>query len=326
RVLHGNYEGIASHPVTILQGIRNHITDQTHLMYSKGCPLVDATEPNVNDPLFQEAIGLTRQAEVAIFVGGLSPAVEGEQMDVQYPGFRGGDRTSLELPACQQALLRAMYETGTPVILVLTSGSAIAVNWEDQHLPAIIQAWYPGQQGGNAVADVIFGDYNPAGRLPVTFYRSLDQIGDFNDYRMTSKTYRYFKGRPLYPFGHGLSYSTFDYHGLRLNKTTLGADEELVVTCTITNTSKTDGQEVVQLYVRQLQPRSGAPIKQLRGFERIAIRAGRSRQVRFRLRPSEDMSHYDPNAGRFLVEPGQFEIQIGASSQDIRLCSVVTVR
>jgi len=327
RVLHGNYEGRASHPVTILAGITNHVGPYTQVLYSKGCPLVEQTnETNERSALFQEAVELTAKAEVAIFVGGLSPAVEGEEMYVPYPGFRGGDRTSLDLPACQQALIKAMYKTGTPVVLVLTSGGGIAVNWEDRHLPAIIQAWYPGQQGGNAVADVIFGDYNPAGRLPITFYRSLDQVGDFNDYRMTQKTYRYLKDKPLYPFGHGLSYSSFAYSGLRFNKTSVRPDEQLLVTFTVANTSSRDGQEVPQLYVRRVWPTLPGPIKQLRGFERISIKAGQAKTITIRLVPRKDMAHYDQNKGGFVVEPGQFEIQVGGSSQDIRLKGLIAVR
>ena len=176
------------------------------------------------------------------------------------------------------------------------------------------------------MADVLFGDYNPAGRLPVTFYRAVDQIGDFNDYRMEGKTYRYFRGEHLYPFGHGLSFTTFEYTGLKVNRSKIGPKGTVEVSFRITNTGDRDGEEVVQLYVRDLESSLPMPVRQLRGFERIALKKGQGRQVRMVLHAAEDLSHYDVSKKAFVMEPGPFEIQIGTSSQDIRLTQVVTVR
>jgi beta-glucosidase len=274
--------------------------------------------PDAKDS-FEEALDAARAADVVVFVGGLTADVEGEEMPVSFPGFRGGDRTDIELPAVQARMLEALHATGKPVVLVLTSGSALAVNWAERHLPAILLAWYPGQQGGNAVADVLFGRTNPAGRLPVTFYESADQLPAFDDYRMTGRTYRYFEGEPLYPFGYGLSYTRFAYSKLKLSRDHLTAGERLEVSLEVTNAGDRDGDEVVQLYVRDVESSRPMPRKQLRGFHRISLKAGESRQVTFALSPERDFAYYDEGKKAFVVEPGEVEIQLGASSQDIRL-------
>jgi beta-glucosidase len=274
---------------------------------------------------FDTAVEYTRQADVAIFVGGLSSALEGEEMYTPYPGFRGGDRTDIKLPESQEKLLKAMHATGKPVILVLLTGSAVAVNWEQENLPAIVCGWYPGQHG-DAVADVLFGNYNPAGRLPVTFYKSVEQLPAFEDYSMQGKTYRYFKGEPLYPFGYGLSYTTFEYAGLKINKKQAKADDTIEVSFKVTNTGRIDGDEVPQLYIRDVESKLPMPIKQLKGFERIALKAGESKIVTMKLTPNQDMCYYDVKKSNYAVEPGDFEIQVGASSQDIRLKGTVTVK
>jgi beta-glucosidase len=332
RVLHGNYEGRASHPVTVLEGIKARVQPGTEVLYSPGCELVEGyraspdSPPAASEELFAQALDLARKADLTIFVGGLSPTVEGEEMFVPYPGFKGGDRTDLNLPETQHRLLKALHETGKPVVLVLMSGSALAVTWEAEALPAILQAWYPGQQGGNAIADVLFGDVNPAGRLPVTFYRSVDQVGDFNDYRMEGKTYRYFRGQPLYPFGYGLSYTRFEYTDLKISRRRMGPQDSVAVTFKVTNTGSRDGEEVVQLYVRDEASAVPVPVKQLRGFQRIALRKGQARQVRMAISAVQDLSHYDEQAKAFTVEAGGFEIQVGSSSQDIRLRDRIIVR
>ena len=206
-------------------------------------------------------------------------------MKVSYPGFAGGDRTDIELPAVQKKMLEALHATGKPVVLVLTTGSALGVSWAQENLPAIVLAWYPGQQGGNAVADVLFGDTNPAGRLPVTFYESVSQLPPFADYAMEGRTYRYFRGEPLYPFGHGLSYTRFEYSGLRLSRTRLGPLDRLEVSLDVKNAGARDGDEVVQLYARDVETRKGAPIRQLRGFERIRLEGRRGAARRLHARP-----------------------------------------
>ncbi|MBN1796700.1 MAG: glycoside hydrolase family 3 C-terminal domain-containing protein, partial [Sedimentisphaerales bacterium] len=278
--------------------------------------------------MFDKAVEYTRQADVAIFVGGLNPEIEGEEMGVQLDGFRGGDRTKIELPESQQKLLKAIYETGTPVVFVITGGGGIAVNWADENLPAILMAWYPGQRGGNAVADVLFGDYNPAGRLPVTFYKSTEELGDFRDYNMSAgkgKTYRYYKGEPLYPFGHGLSYSKFEYSDIKLSRKKIEADGSLTVSCKVKNTCSYDGEEVVQLYLRDVESSLPMPVKQLRGFERVELKKGQTKEVTFNLNAAEDMRYYDAKLRKYDVEPGEYEIQIGASSSDIRLKDIVEI-
>ncbi len=246
-------------------------------------------------------------------------------MRVPYPGFAGGDRTDLALPASQQKLLEAIHATGKPVVLVLMTGSALAITWADHNVPVILFAWYPGQQGGNAIADALFGDVNPGGRLPVTFYKSVDQLPPFADYAMEGRTYRYFRGEALYAFGYGRSYTRFEYSGLRLDKQRLKAGESLEVTATVKNAGERDGDEVVQLYVRDPESRLKMPIRALRGFERVSLKRGEAREVRFWLSPARDFAYYDADKKTYAVEPGEFEVELGASSQDIRLTSRVRV-
>ncbi|KAF1688654.1 glycoside hydrolase family 3 protein [Pseudoxanthomonas taiwanensis] len=276
-------------------------------------------------PPFEAALEAARQAEVVVFVGGLTGDVEGEEMRVDYPGFSGGDRTDIRLPAPQQRLLEALHATGKPVVLVLTAGSALGIDWAQQHLPAILMAWYPGQRGGNAVADVLFGDYNPAGRLPVTFYSAEEKLPAFDDYRMEGRTYRYFDGRPLYPFGHGLSYTRFGYSGLALGQARVGVDEPLRVAVTVRNEGTRAGEEVVQLYLAPTRPGQLRARRELRGFQRVHLAPGEARELVFELRPVRDLRRYDEAAGGWTVAPGEYEVQVGASSADIRVRGRFTV-
>ena len=271
------------------------------------------------------AVEITKMSDVAIVFAGISANLEGEEMSVSVPGFKGGDRTDLNLPEEQVRLLKLLQATGTPIVLVLTSGSALAINWENENIPAILQAWYPGEEGGNAVADVIFGDYNPAGRLPITFYTSIKDVPPFESYAMMGRTYRFFSGTPLFPFGYGLSYSTFEYSGLSLSKKSLGVADSLEVSVHVKNTGRMDGDEVVQLYVRNLATEQPQPLKSLKGFSRIAITKGESREVRIPLK-GEDLRYFDDSKNGFVVAPGRYEIQIGASSQDIRAKAELEVR
>lgn len=280
--------------------------------------------PGAKTP-YEEAMAAAQAAEVIVFVGGLTGDVEGEEMKVSYPGFAGGDRTDLRLPAPQQKLLEALQKTGKPVVLVLTTGSALAVDWAQEKLPAILLAWYPGQRGGNAVADVLFGDVNPAGRLPVTFYKADEKLPPFEDYAMKGRTYRYFEGKPLYPFGHGLSYTRFQYSGLKLDKRKVNAEGEVTVSVQIKNTGKRAGDEVVQLYVHPLDPQRERARQELRGVERITLQPGEKRRVTFTLKPARDFTHYDDEKNRYAVDAGRYEIQIGASSQDLRQRQILTV-
>jgi len=224
---------------------------------------------------------------------------------VNVEGFRGGDRTDIGLPKPQEALLKAVVATGKPVVVVLLSGSALAVNWANDHAAAILEAWYPGGEGGTAIADVLFGDYNPAGRLPVTFYKSVDQLPPFTDYSMEGRTYRYFKGEPLYPFGYGLSYTTFAYNNLRLDKS-VKAGEPVKVTVDVTNTGEREGEEVVQLYLTDVAASAPVPIRTLVGFDRISLRPGEKRTVTFTITPRQ-MSLIDAG-GKRVIEPGEFVV------------------
>jgi beta-glucosidase len=276
-------------------------------------------------PPFEEAVAAARGADAVIFVGGLNGDVEGEEMRVPYPGFAGGDRTDIALPAPQQKLLEALHATGKPVVFVLMTGSAVAINWAQQNLPAIVVAWYPGQEGGNALADVLFGDVSPAGRLPVTFYKSVADLPAFDDYSMAGRTYRYFGGEPLYPFGHGLSYSRFEYSGLPRAQYRVRPNDPLQLSVSVRNVGDRDADEVVQLYLRDVESKLPMPRKQLRGFERVNLKRGESKTVTFRLVPAEDFVYYDEAKRAYAVEPGEFEIQIGASSRDIRLATRVRV-
>jgi beta-glucosidase len=276
-------------------------------------------------PAFDEALDAARAADVVVFVGGLTGDVEGEEMKVSYPGFAGGDRTDLRLPAPQEKLLEALQATGKPVVLVLTTGSALAVDWAKEHVPAILVAWYPGQRGGDAVADVLFGATNPAGRLPVTFYKASEKLPAFDDYSMRGRTYRYFEGEPLYPFGYGLSYTRFEYSGLDLDQSRVGVDGTVNASVTIKNVGARAGDEVVQLYARAAGPRQPRALKDLRGIERITLQPGESRRVSFTLVPNRDFTYYDETRKVYTVAPGRYELQVGASSTDIRVKSALTV-
>ncbi|HEX8634222.1 MAG TPA: glycoside hydrolase family 3 C-terminal domain-containing protein [Pyrinomonadaceae bacterium] len=264
--------------------------------------------PRLAESLYEDAIRKAREADVVVMALGLAPSVEGEEMDVKLEGFRGGDRTELDLPKVQDDLLRAVHATGKPVVLLLFSGGGISVNWADANVPAIVQAWYPGEEGGSAIADVLFGDYNPAGRLPITFYKSASQLPPFADYRMQGKTYRYFKGDPLYPFGHGLSYAKFEYGKLEL-KGRVKAGEPVRVSAEVRNGGTVAGDEVVQLYLTDTAASAPVPLRSLRGVQRVSLRPGERRRVTFTLAP-RDLTLID-DGGRRVLEPGAFAVTVG---------------
>jgi len=227
-----------------------------------------------------------KDADAIIYVGGISPQLEGEEMKVDYPGFNGGDRTSIMLPQIQTDVMKKLQVTGRPVVFVMMTGSAIAIPWEDVNIPAIVNAWYGGQGAGTAVADVLFGDYNPAGRLPVTFYKNDSDLPAFNDYSMSDRTYRYFKGEPLYPFGYGLSFTTFKYDMLRLPASS-SSGKTVKVSARVTNTGKITGEEVVQLYITHEGRQGKSPLKSLKGFQRILLKPGQSKVVTFNITPAQ---------------------------------------
>ena len=256
----------------------------------------------------EEAVQAAKESDVVILVLGLSQRLEGEEMPIKIEGFTGGDRTNLNLPAAQEKLLDAVTATGKPVIVVLTNGGALSVNKAQEKASAILLAGYGGQQGGNAVADILFGDYNPAGRLPVTYYKSIDQIPSFENYDMTGKTYRFFTQEPLYPFGYGLSYTTFSYSDLTMPVTVVAGDK-VPVKVKVTNTGKTAGDEVVELYITDEKASTPRPIRQLEGFSRVTLKPGESKVVEIMLEPRQ-FSMINNKAKR-VIEPGYFTITVG---------------
>ena len=269
---------------------------------------------------FAEVAGKAAQADVIIMVGGLSAQLEGEEMMVPYEGFSGGDRTRIELPPVQKGLLDALDATGKPVVFVNCTGSAIAFAEVENEYDALLQAWYAGQATGLAVADVLFGDYNPAGRLPVTFYKSTSQLPDFHDYNMEGHTYRYFRGEPLYAFGYGLSYTTFEYGDATLSKASVKAGNSVDITIPVRNTGAIDGDEVVQVYVKSLD-NPDAPIKSLKGFKRVNIASGQQASVKITLDKSA-FEYYDESIDELSVKPGKYQILYGPSSMDKDLKAV----
>jgi len=317
-VMYGNYNGFPSKSVTVLEGIKSIVSPHTKVYYHQATNLA-GTAPGAD-----QALDLAKKADVSIFVGGLSPSLEGEEMDVQMEGFSGGDRVSIDLPASQANFLKRLVNAGKPVVLVLLNGSALSINWESKNIPAILEAWYPGQEGGTAVAKALFGDYNPGGRLPVTFYKSVNDIPGFDNYDMEGRTYRYFRGEPLYPFGYGLSYSKFAYSHLKLSAVRIGKDDVLTVTADIKNTGVRDGDEVVQLYIKDMEATSPRPIKELKGFSRISLKAGETKTVKFNLNPMQ--LQMINNRGEKVIEPGSFEVLIGSSSADIKLKETFTYK
>lgn len=254
-----------------------------------------------------------KDADAFIFVGGISPQLEGEQMKVDDPGFSGGDRTSILLPAVQTALMKALKAAGKPVVFVMMTGSAIATPWESANLPAILNTWYGGQSAGKAAADILFGDYNPSGRLPVTFYKSDDDLANFNDYNMENRTYRYFKSAPLYGFGYGLSYTTFNYSKPILPQK-INQGKNLSVMVTVTNKGKISGDEVAQLYVINQDQSIKAAIKALKGFQRISLKPGESKIVKFDLSP-DDLSYVDATGAKKQFK-GNVQLSVGGSQPD----------
>ncbi len=258
--------------------------------------------------LSAEALSNAANADLIIYAGGITPAQEGEMFD----------RDSIELPEVQENLVQALHATGKPMVMVNCSGSAIALPWEDQHLPAILQAWYPGEEGGRAVAEVLFGKVNPSGHLPVTFYRTTADLPSFTDYSMTNRTYRYFNGKPLYAFGHGLSYTKFDFTSGKLDSKRIAPDGRVKVSFTVKNSGKRDGDEVAQVYFRHVNSEVPQPKLALCGFARVHLTRGESTKVSVEV-PAERLRYWDTDKKQYAVEPGKYEFLIGAASDDVRL-------
>ncbi len=312
-VLRGNYYGTPSESITLLEGIRGLVSPSTEVRYARGCEIFKPGQEG-----FEDALQPAADADVVVLVLGLSQQLEGEEG--QHEGspngtLSRGDRSELGLPGEQEALLQAVVETGTPVVLVLLNGSPLAVNWADDHCAAILEAWYPGQGGGRAVAEVLFGDYNPGGRLPVTFYQSVDQLPSFEDYAMAGRTYRYFDDEPLYPFGYGLSYTTFAYSELALSHGRMDGPEVMRVSCLVRNTGKRAGDEVVQVYLRDDAASLPVPRHTLVGFRRIRLAPGAEERVSFEIQPKQFA--FVDEAGQWVIEPGTFTIFVGGGQPDM---------
>ncbi len=314
RALVGNYEGTASRYATILEGIQDYLGDEVRVLSSEGCPLYRNRYQNLSQPddRFSEARGVCAESDVIIACLGLDSGLEGEEGD-EGNQFASGDKPNLSLPGRQEALLRLLVESGKPVVLVLLSGSALAVNYAEAEVPAILQGWYPGAQGGNAIARILFGEANPQGKLPVTFYRSDEELPAFTDYSMQGRTYRYMTQEALYPFGYGLSYTDFRFGPVRAScgeVTEAGAD----LTVTVTNTGAMAGGETVQVYVKAERP--GTPNAQLKAFAKVFLQPGEEQQVTLHLDQSA-FALCDEN-GAAVVEPGTYSVYVGASQPDAR--------
>lgn len=293
-----------------MQGGREYkIRIEYYERYAAAAAKLVWSPPRLRETLHEEALTKAKQADVVVMALGLSPTLEGEEMEVKVAGFSGGDRTNLNLPKVQQDLLEAVHATGKPVVLVLLNGGALSVNWAQSNVAAIVEAWYPGEEGGTALADVLFGDYNPSGRLPVTFYKSVDDLPPFSDYNMSGKTYRYFKGEPLYPFGYGLSYTSFKYRNLKISSVKSKPQGNFQVSVEVQNVGQRSGDEVVQLYLTDMEASSPVPLRSLRGIQKIYLKAGEKKQISFALTP-KDLALVN-NEGKRILEPGEYVISIG---------------
>jgi beta-glucosidase len=282
-------------------------------IHGTGSAGVDLTWQAPSAVLIDEAVAAAKQSDVAVVFVGLSPSLEGEEMPVKLDGFSGGDRTSINLPAVQEELLKAVAATGKPLIVVLQNGSALAVNWAQEHANAVLEAWYPGEEGGTAIAETLAGDNNPGGRLPLTFYSSLDQVPPFANYSMKDRTYRYFSGKPLYPFGFGLSYTSFTYRDFKVSSSEVKAGDPVQVQAELKNTGPIAGDEVVELYLTQ--PRGfETPIHLLAGFTRVHLAPGQSTHIAFTIDP-RTLGQVDEKGVRMIL-PGTYELSLGGGQPD----------
>ena len=314
KALVGNYEGTASRYVTVLEGIEDYVGERARVYYSEGCHLYQDRTSNLaqeNDRM-SEVKAVCSVSDVIVAVLGLDSSVEGEEGDTGNE-FASGDKLDLKFPGLQSEILRAAYES-KPVILVSMTGSAMELDWEDSHIPAIIQAWYPGAAGGRAVAELIFGAYSPEGKLPVTFYRTTQELPDFTDYAMKDRTYRYMKQEALYPFGFGLSYTSFEMKGTEADSDRVTAKGEVTIRTSIKNTGVMESGETIQVYVKAL--REGTPNAQLKGLKKVHLQPGEEKQVEITLR-SQAFGLYNVE-GEFLVEKGEYAVYVGMQQPDAR--------
>ena len=341
----GNYNGDPTHVVTILDGIKAAYPD-AEVTYERGCDLVEGfisvpkaprtgmdmaalarqmglkaiPSENYTDEALKALADRAAEADVIIFAGGISPAVEGEELKTTVDGFAGGDRERIELPEVQSKVLKALHKTGKPVVFVLCTGSAVGLEANEEDYDALICAWYGGQEGGRAVADVISGKYNPSGRLPLTFYKSTSQLPDFLDYSMDGRTYRYMTESPLYDFGYGLSYTTFEYKKAKLSSYKIRNGKSVTLKVDVSNTGDIDGNEVVQVYVKRLND-DKAPVKALKGLKMVSLKAGETKTVEIEL-PASSFEYYDGYNDGLIVKSGNYKVLVGSSSRDEDLTSL----
>lgn len=314
KALVGNYEGTASRYFTIAEGIQDYVGDEIRVLVSEGCHLYQNQISNLSQGKDRdsEVKAVCEASDVVVMCLGLDSGLEGEEGD-QGNQYASGDKPNLNLPGRQQEILEIACSSGKPVVLVVLSGSALAINWADEHVPAIVQGWYPGAQGGKAIARVLFGDKNPEGKMPVTFYRTLEELPAFTDYSMKDRTYRYMKNEALYPFGFGLSYTTFAYSDIEVSSETVG-DKGITVRAVLTNTGDREGTETVQIYVKA--DREGTPNAQLKGIRKVSLQAGESRKIEVSL-PADAFALYDKQ-GVNKVEAGQYFVFVGGAQPDSR--------
>lgn len=315
--LMGNYYGTPSQYITVLDGIREYLPDSVRINYSQGCHLYkDKVEglAMANDRI-AEAVAAAEKSDVAVICLGLDATIEGEEGDAGNE-YGAGDKFDLNLPGLQQQLLSAVAATGKPVILVLLAGSALAVTWADENVPAIVQAWYPGAQGGRAIAQMLFGAFSPSGKLPVTFYRTTEELPDFRDYSMKNRTYKYMENEALYPFGFGLGYTEFQYSDLKLSSTKIKAGDSVTCSVKVKNTGACQSKETVQLYLRDVETGTTAPRWQLKGICKLELLPGEQKEAILTL-TAEDM-YLITDEGEAVLEPGSFEVYVGGSQPDAR--------
>ncbi|MGC9455578.1 MAG: glycoside hydrolase family 3 C-terminal domain-containing protein, partial [Phycisphaerae bacterium] len=318
RMQHANYYGYSAYMTTILEGILAKATPGTDVVFEQVCSLAG------KEPVDEHGIKKAAEdADVVIAVMGFTAELEGEEglVNTEAQSEGGGDRTRINLPGRQEEALKKLVETDKPVVLVVTSGSPVDLSWAAENCAAIVMAWYPGQ-AGDAVADVLFGDVNPAGRLPMTFVKSMDQLPDFEDYAMAGRTYRFMSDEPLYRFGYGLSYTSFEYADVRLSGDKIRPGESVSVTVNVTNTGLVAGEEVVQLYVSDVEASVPVPLRHLEGFRRVYLAPGETKTVGFTL-TGEQLSAYD-DEGRPFVEAGEFRIAVGGGQPEDPAAGAVT--
>jgi beta-glucosidase len=315
--LMGNYHGTASRYITVLEGIQDMVGEDVRVFYSEGCHLYKDKVEDLAEPKdrFAEAISAAEMADAVVMCLGLDETIEGEE-GVAAQDFSSGDKHNLDLPGLQQELLETVYRAGKPVILVVLAGSALALTWADEHIPAIIMGWYPGAEGGKAIASLIFGEYSPSGKLPVTFYRTVEELPDFKDYSMKNRTYRYMENEALYPFGYGLSYTRFEYGCIKVKKDTIQTGENFNCLVKVKNAGNIESIETVQLYLKDVEASVTLPRWQLAGIKRVNLAPGEEKEVSFTVTPRQ-MALIN-NEGRCILEPGVFEVYIGGSQPDSR--------